>query len=142
MVFFPDDGVSKVQRLQMVTQEGGNVKVVAVRGNFDDAQNGVKTIFTDQALKDDLDKKGFKFSSANSINWGRLAPQIVYYFSAYLDLMREGRLSAGDLVNFVVPTGNFGNILPVISREAGLAIKRLLCAANETMCLPIIRTGI
>ncbi|MCL6612001.1 MAG: threonine synthase [Peptococcaceae bacterium] len=144
MVFFPDRGVSEVQRLQMVTQEGRNVGVAAVRGNFDDTQNGVKAIFTDRAMNRELEERGFKFSSANSINWGRLAPQIVYYFSAYLDLLRKGALKDGEPVNFVVPTGNFGNILAgYYAREAGLPVNRLICAANENNVLTgFIRTGI
>ncbi len=144
MVFFPDQGVSQVQRLQMVTQEGGNVGVMAVRGNFDDAQSGVKAIFTDADINRQAGEKGFRFSSANSINWGRLAPQIVYYFSAYLDLLREGRLAEGEPVNFVVPTGNFGNILAgFYARQAGLPINRLICAANENNVLTdFVRNGI
>ncbi|MFZ5648511.1 MAG: threonine synthase [Bacillota bacterium] len=144
MVFFPDEGVSEVQRLQMVTQEGGNVGVAAVRGNFDDAQSGVKAIFTDQSIKKILNDRGFKFSSANSINWGRLAPQIVYYFSAYSDLRNKGLLTDGEPVNFVVPTGNFGNILAgFYAREAGLPVKRLICASNSNNVLTdFIRTGI
>jgi threonine synthase len=144
MVFFPDQGVSEVQRLQMVTQEGGNVGVAAVRGNFDDAQNGVKAIFTDRAFNEELEARGFKFSSANSINWGRLAPQIVYYFSAYLDLLARGGLAHGHPVNFVVPTGNFGNILAgYYAREAGLPVNRLICAANRNNVLTdFINTGV
>jgi len=144
MVFFPDQGVSEVQRLQMVTQEGKNVGVAAVRGNFDDAQNGVKSIFTNPGMQKELAEKGFKFSSANSINWGRLAPQIVYYFSAYADLIGKGALSPGDPVNFVVPTGNFGNILAgYYAREAGLPVRRLICAANRNNVLTdFIRTGV
>ncbi len=144
IVFFPDQGVSQVQRLQMVTQEGGNVGVAAVRGNFDDAQRGVKAIFTDRAMKRRLEEKGFRLSSANSINWGRLAPQIVYYFSAYLDLLNRGALSMGDPVNFVVPTGNFGNILAgYYAREAGLPVNRLICAANENNVLTgFVGTGV
>lgn len=144
MVFFPDQGVSQVQKFQMVTQEGGNVGVAAVRGNFDDAQNGVKSIFADRAMGKNLEEKGFKFSSANSINWGRLAPQIVYYFSAYLDLVNKGGLAFGDPVNFVVPTGNFGNILAgYYAREAGLPVGRLICAANRNNVLTdFIKTGV
>lgn len=144
MVFFPDQGVSEVQRLQMVTQEGGNVGVTAVRGNFDDAQNGVKAIFTNADMKRELASRGFKLSSANSINWGRLAPQIVYYFSAYLDLMRKGLVADGEPVNFVVPTGNFGNILAgYYARAAGLPVNRLICASNRNNVLTdFIKTGI
>lgn len=143
MVFFPDEGVSEVQRLQMVTQEGGNVGVAAVKGNFDDAQNGVKVIFTDESFNKEIKEKGFKFSSANSINWGRLAPQIIYYFSAYLDLQRQGLVS-GVPVNFVVPTGNFGNILAgFYARRAGLPVKRLICASNENNVLTdFVKTGV
>lgn len=144
MVFFPDEGVSEVQRLQMLTQEGSNVGVFAVRGNFDDAQNGVKEIFTNKSIKKDLLEKGFKLSSANSINWGRLAPQIVYYFSAYFDLWQRGVLVSGEPVNFVVPTGNFGNILAgFYAREAGLPINRLICAANQNNVLTdFLRVGV
>jgi len=144
IVFFPDEGVSEVQRLQMVTQEGCNVGVAAVRGNFDDAQNGVKAIFTNESMKKLLQEKGFKFSSANSINWGRLAPQIVYYFSAYLDLQQKGVLANGEPVNFVVPTGNFGNILAgYYALRAGLPINRLICASNENNVLnDFIKTGV
>ncbi|MGN1116289.1 MAG: threonine synthase, partial [Candidatus Ornithomonoglobus sp.] len=111
IVFYPDNGVSEIQKLQMVTQRGNNVSVAAVNGNFDDAQNGVKKIFTDVEYKELLDKNGFKLSSANSINWGRLVPQIVYYFSAYADLLASKEIAIGDEINVVVPTGNFGNIL-------------------------------
>ncbi|HBV99072.1 MAG: threonine synthase [Peptococcaceae bacterium BICA1-7] len=144
MVFFPDQGVSEVQRLQMITQEGGNVAVSAVKGNFDDAQSGVKVIFTDELLNKRIKEKGFKFSSANSINWGRLAPQIIYYFSAYLDLQRQGWASGGEPVNFVVPTGNFGNILAgFYARQAGLPIKRLICASNQNNVLTdFVKTGV
>jgi threonine synthase len=144
MVFYPDEGVSEVQRLQMVTQEGRNVGVAAVRGNFDDAQSGVKAIFADQAIGRELGERGFKLSSANSINWGRLAPQIVYYFSAYLDLVGRGALPDGGPVNFVVPTGNFGNILAgYYARQAGLPVNRLICAANRNNVLAdFIKTGV
>ncbi len=144
MVFFPDQGVSEVQRLQMVTQEGGNVGVAAVKGNFDDAQSGVKSIFTDKAICSELEERGFMFSSANSINWGRLAPQVVYYFSAYLDLVNKGAVALGDKVNFVVPTGNFGNILAgYYAKQAGLPVGKLICASNENNVLTdFINTGI
>ena len=144
VVFYPAQGVSEVQRLQMVTQEGNNVGVVAVQGNFDDTQNGVKDIFGAQAMTDIVAERGYKFSSANSINWGRLAPQIVYYFSAYADLLANGRISSGQPVNFVVPTGNFGNILAgYYAREMGLPVHRLICAANENNVLTdFIRTGV
>ncbi|MGQ9556668.1 MAG: threonine synthase [Desulfurispora sp.] len=143
LVFFPEQGVSEVQRLQMVTQEGRNVGVVAVQGNFDDAQSGVKAIFTDPQLRFELEQAGFVFSSANSINWGRLVPQIVYYFSAYLDLVQKGALAPGAPVNFVVPTGNFGNILAgYYAREAGLPVHKLICAANSNNVLTdFVRSG-
>ena len=111
MVFYPHGGVSDVQRLQMVTQQGRNVGVSAVNGNFDDAQTGVKQIFGDAAMAERLSGRGWFLSSANSINWGRLLPQIVYYISAYCDEVNAGRVAMGDKINFVVPTGNFGNIL-------------------------------
>lgn len=143
IVFFPAAGVSEMQRLQMVTQEGNNVHVVAVRGNFDDTQSGVKALFTDPAVNDVLHRHGRRFSSANSINWGRLAPQIVYYYSAYLDLMNRGAVSPGQAVNFVVPTGNFGNILAgFYAGRMGLPVRRLICAANRNNVLTdFIRTG-
>ncbi len=143
-VFYPAEGVSEIQKLQMVTQEGNNVGVVAVRGNFDDTQSGVKKIFGDPAMAEKIAGRGFKFSSANSINWGRLAPQIVYYFSAYAELLSSGRVSSGQAVNFVVPTGNFGNILAgFYAREMGLPVNRLICAANENNVLTdFIRTGV
>ena len=111
LVFYPENGVSDMQKLQMVTQDGKNVDVCSIKGNFDDAQSGVKKIFTDKELCDQLNENGVLLSSANSINWGRLVPQIVYYFSAYCDMLKNGQLRNGELVNIVVPTGNFGNIL-------------------------------
>lgn len=136
VVFYPKDGVSQAQRLQMVTQEGENTHVIAVRGNFDDAQTGVKRIFGDSAARDWMDSQGRVFSSANSINWGRLAPQIVYYFSAYADSVRAGRIALGDQLNFVVPTGNFGNILAAVyARNMGLPVGRLICASNRNCVL-------
>jgi len=136
IVFYPNGGVSEVQRLQMVTQEGNNTDVIAVNGNFDDTQNGVKKIFTDEALKSKLEQKGKKFSSANSINWGRLVPQIVYYFSAYADLVKKGSIKVGDKINFVVPTGNFGNILAAwYAMDMGLPVNRLICASNQNNVL-------
>ncbi len=142
-VFYPVDGVSRVQKLQMATQEGGNVKVYAIKGNFDDAQNGVKQIFGDAEMADQLDHAGYFFSSANSINWGRLAPQIVYYVSAYCDMINSGRISAGDVVNICVPTGNFGNILAAyIAKCAGLPFGKLICASNTNNVLTdFLRTG-
>ena len=144
MVFYPDGGVSPVQRLQMVTQEGANVSVVAVHGNFDDAQRGVKEIFGDAAMAKDLAALHTKLSSANSINWGRLVPQIVYYFSAYADLLAEGKIAAGDPVNFTVPTGNFGNILAgYYAKRMGLPVGKLVCASNANNVLTdFLHTGI
>ncbi|MDR1928289.1 MAG: threonine synthase [Oscillospiraceae bacterium] len=135
-VFYPSEGVSEMQRLQMVTQEGENVRVIGVRGNFDDAQSGVKAIFGDRALAARMAAAGKVFSSANSINWGRLLPQIVYYISAYCDLLRQGALSGGQALDFVVPTGNFGNILAAYyAKEMGLPVRRLLCASNRNRVL-------
>ena len=111
MVFYPEQGVSPMQKRQMTTQEGDNVAVCAIKGNFDDAQNGVKAIFTNDEIKKILDDNGMMFSSANSINWGRLAPQIIYYVSAYATLVADEEIALGDKINVVVPTGNFGNIL-------------------------------
>ncbi len=143
LVFFPDGGVSEMQRLQMVTQMGSNVAAVAVKGNFDDAQSGVKAIFGDAALAEKLAVLGFRLSSANSINWGRLAPQIAYYFSAYADLLQRGTIKNGDAVNFTVPTGNFGNILAgFYARQMGLPIGKLVCASNRNDVLTdFLRTG-
>lgn len=142
-VFFPNDGVSQMQKMQMTTQKGENVNVAAVFGNFDDAQNGVKAIFADADLAKKADDAGFFFSSANSINWGRLAPQIVYYVSAYCDLINMGKISNGDVINICVPTGNFGNIFAAyIAKEMGLPVKRLICASNANCVLTdFIRTG-
>ncbi len=144
IVFYPKNGVSKVQRMQMVTQEGGNVSAVAVEGNFDDTQNGVKAIFSDATLKEEMLKKGYRFSSANSINWGRLVPQIVYYFSAYAELLANGEIHEGEKINFTVPTGNFGNILAAwYARQMGLPINKLICASNENNVLTdFINTGV
>lgn len=144
IVFYPQEGVSQVQRMQMVTQEGKNVYSIGVDGNFDDAQNGVKAIFTDESLKLKMDEGDFKFSSANSINWGRLVPQIVYYFSAYADMQKNGEINKGDRVNFVVPTGNFGNILAAFyAMQMGLPINRLICASNDNNVLTdFINTGV
>lgn len=131
LVFYPENGVSPMQKLQMTTQEGANVGVCAIRGNFDDAQSGVKAIFTDAAIKAKLAAQGRQFSSANSINWGRLLPQIVYYISAYCDMVKDGRITLGDAINVVVPTGNFGNILAAYyAREMGLPIATFVCASN------------
>ncbi|HWP96712.1 MAG TPA: threonine synthase [Syntrophomonadaceae bacterium] len=143
IVFFPEDGVSEVQKRQMVTQEGENVFVAAVQGNFDDAQNGVKNIFADRKMEETLQHRGIKLSSANSINWGRLAPQIVYYASAYLDLLETGEIKPGEAMNVVVPTGNFGNILAAFyARCMGIHIGRLVCASNANNVLTdFIQTG-
>ena len=144
MVFYPDEGVSKMQKLQMATQEGKNVRVVAVRGNFDECQTAVKKIFTSDACKEELLKKGVVLSSANSINFGRLAPQIAYYFSAYLDLVSSGQIDMGAEVNFAVPTGNFGNILAAYyAKRMGLPVGKLICASNKNNVLTdFIRTGV
>ncbi|MDD4601541.1 Threonine synthase [bioreactor metagenome] len=143
IVFYPQDGVSQIQRLQMITQEGENVAVSAVEGNFDDAQTGVKKIFNDDCYKQELAQRGFRLSSANSINWGRLLPQIVYYFSAYADLVKQQRVNLGQEVNFVVPTGNFGNILAgYYAKMMGLPIKKLICASNQNNVLTeFFKTG-
>lgn len=143
IVFYPHNGVSQVQKMQMVTQEGKNVYSVAVEGNFDDAQNGVKAIFTDPVLMEELERSGYKFSSANSINWGRLLPQVVYYFSAYADMIKKGEITLGDKINVVVPTGNFGNILAAYyAQDMGLPINRLVCASNDNNVLTdFINTG-
>ncbi|MBD3879036.1 MAG: threonine synthase [Quinella sp. 1Q5] len=131
MVFYPDGGVSKIQRLQMITQAGSNVNVTAVKGNFDDAQNGVKKIFGDKTIRKELDKLGVKLSSANSINWGRLVPQIVYYFAGYLELVKAEQIKLGDQIIISVPTGNFGNILAAYyALRMGLPVKKLICASN------------
>ena len=136
IVFFPENGVSQVQKMQMVTQVGGNVSSVAVRGNFDDTQSGVKAIFSDREMRERMLDNGLKFSSANSINWGRLVPQIVYYFSAYADLLASGEITMGEKINFAVPTGNFGNILAGwYARQMGLPIGRLICASNDNNVL-------
>lgn len=131
MVFYPDGGVSKIQRLQMVTQRGANVNVTAVRGNFDDAQNGVKKIFNDKKIREELDKLNVKLSSANSINWGRLVPQIAYYFSGYVELLKAEQVKLGEKILISVPTGNFGNILAAYyAYKMGLPVKKLICASN------------
>lgn len=136
LVFYPENGVSPMQKLQMVTQEGANVSVCAVKGNFDDAQSAVKAIFTNDEIKEKLAQKNMMFSSANSINWGRLVPQIVYYFSAYCDLLNSGSIHAGDEMNVVVPTGNFGNILACYyAKRMGLPVKKLVCASNSNNVL-------
>ena len=136
IVFYPVDGVSKVQKLQMATQTGSNVNVCAIRGNFDDAQNGVKKIFADDDAKEKLLNNGYILSSANSINWGRLAPQIVYYISAYCDMLNSGDIKFGDTVNVCVPTGNFGNIFAAyLAKQMGLPLAKLICASNDNNVL-------
>ena len=144
MVFYPRDGVSEVQKLQMTSQSGENVNVVAVEGNFDDAQTGVKAIFTNESLRRELNELGYFLSSANSINWGRLAPQIAYYFSAYCDLLGAGEIQPGEKINFCVPTGNFGNILAAYyAAEMGLPVKKLICASNSNDVLTqFMNTGV
>ncbi len=144
LVFYPKDGVSDIQKLQMVTQEGDNVGVCSVIGNFDDAQTGVKKIFSDEALRAQLDERGYFLSSANSINWGRILPQVGYYISSYCDLVKSGKIQNGDQVNFCVPTGNFGNILAgYFAKLMGLPVNRLICASNENNVLTdFISTGV
>lgn len=144
VVYYPKNGVSAIQEKQMVTQEGSNVKVVGIKGNFDDAQRGVKEIFADKEIKDKLKKNGFLLSSANSINIGRLIPQTVYYFYAYFQLVREKKINLGEKINIAVPTGNFGNILAAYySKKMGLPIDKLICASNENNVLTdFFNTGI
>lgn len=143
-VFYPTDGVSRIQKKQMATQQGENVNVTAIYGNFDDAQNGVKAIFSDPAMAEALNEKGMFLSSANSINWGRLVPQIVYYVSAYCDLKNAGRLADGETMNVVVPTGNFGNIFACcLAKRMGLPIGKMICASNQNNILTdFINTGV
>lgn len=143
IVFYPGDGVSNIQKLQMITQEGANVFVSGIDGNFDDAQTGVKKIFTDEKFGDKLEKSGFVLSSANSINWGRLVPQIVYYISAYCDMVAAGEISVGEKINVCVPTGNFGNILAAYYAEKmGLPVAKFICASNSNNVLTdFIKTG-
>ena len=136
LVFYPKDGVSAIQRQQMITQRGDNTWVIGVEGNFDDCQSGVKAVFADEELAKRMEKAGLAFSSANSINIGRLVPQIVYYVYAYARLLREGEIEKGEPVNIAVPTGNFGNILAAwYARGMGLPVGRLLCASNENRVL-------
>ncbi len=136
IVYFPEKGVSEIQKLQMTTQEGLNVHVIAVQGNFDDTQAGVKQIFNNKVINAKLANEGYRLTSANSINWGRLLPQIVYYFYAYGELVSHGHIQAGKAINFVVPTGNFGNILAgYYAHRLGLPINRLVCAANRNNVL-------
>ena len=136
IVFYPKNGVSPIQEKQMVTQKGDNTLVVGIHGNFDDAQTGVKKIFSDKELAKEMDEKGFQFSSANSINIGRLVPQICYYVYAYATLLKEGKIADGEKINVVVPTGNFGNILAAFyAKNMGLPIGKLICASNDNKVL-------
>ncbi len=136
IVFYPKNGVSPIQEKQMVTQEGDNTLVVGIHGNFDDAQTGVKALFNDKELEEEMAAAGLQFSSANSINIGRLVPQVVYYVYAYAKLLEEGKLSDGQRMNVVVPTGNFGNILAAYyAKQMGVPIGRLICASNENKVL-------
>ncbi len=144
IVFYPENGVSAMQKHQMNTQAGENVFVCAIKGNFDDAQTGVKQIFTDPANSESLSQHGMMFSSANSINWGRLLPQIVYYVSAYCDMVKMGKVRLGEKINIVVPTGNFGNILAAYyAREMGIPVNKFICASNSNNVLTdFINTGV
>ncbi len=136
VVFYPKNGVSPIQEKQMVTQKGNNTYVVGIHGNFDDAQTGVKQIFGDSSLAEYMDERGFQFSSANSINIGRLVPQIVYYVYAYVKLLKEEKINSGEKINVVVPTGNFGNILAAFyAKQMGLPIDKLICASNDNKVL-------
>ncbi len=144
MVFYPENGVSSMQKRQMTTQEGQNVGVCAIKGNFDDCQSGVKMIFTDDEVKKTLEENKLMFSSANSINWGRLVPQVVYYISAYASLVSDGQIELGDKLNVVVPTGNFGNILAAYyAKKMGLPLGKLICASNiNNVLTDFINTGV
>ncbi|MGN0145419.1 MAG: threonine synthase [Clostridium sp.] len=144
VVYYPKNGVSPIQERQMVSQEGNNVKVIGIKGNFDDAQTGVKEIFGDQDFRDKLVKKGYILSSANSINIGRLVPQIVYYFYGYFNLVNQGVVKLDDPINVVVPTGNFGNILAgYYAKQMGLPIDKFICASNENKVLTdFFETGV
>ncbi len=144
IVFYPKNGVSPIQEKQMVTQKGGNTFVVGITGNFDDAQTGVKQLFGDKALAQEMDAAGFQFSSANSINIGRLVPQVVYYVYAYAQLLKRGEIAQGEQMNFVVPTGNFGNILAAyFAKNMGVPIAKLICASNENKVLyDFFETGV
>jgi len=143
IVFYPKNGVSAIQERQMVTQEGDNTFVVGIHGNFDDAQTGVKKIFADKEFAKELDEKGYQFSSANSINIGRLIPQVVYYVYAYAVMLKEERIAAGEKINVVVPTGNFGNILAAyLAKHMGVPIDKLVCASNHNKVLyDFFKTG-
>lgn len=144
VVFYPKGGVSRIQELQMLTQKGSNTCVIGVHGNFDDAQSAVKKMFNDAALKEQLAANGYQFSSANSINIGRLVPQVAYYVWAYSRLVKEGTVKAGDMINFVVPTGNFGNILAgYYAKLMGIPVNKLICASNDNKVLyDFFKTGI
>ncbi|MDD4113147.1 MAG: threonine synthase [Herbinix sp.] len=144
IVFYPKDGVSNVQEKQMVTQKGDNTYVIGIRGNFDDAQTGVKKIFGDRDLEKRMSEAGYRFSSANSINIGRLLPQIIYYIYSYLELYRRNEILAEEKINFVVPTGNFGNILAAYyAKQMGLPIEKLICASNDNKVLfDFFKTGV
>ncbi len=144
IVFYPRFGVSDMQKLQMTTQVGNNVAVCAINGNFDHAQSGVKAIFADEKMRKFLAERNLAFSSANSINFGRLVPQVVYYVSAYCDLVKSGKIAMGDPINVVVPTGNFGNILAAVyARNMGIPIAKFICASNANRVLTdFINTGI
>ena len=136
IVFYPKNGVSRVQEMQMVTQKGANTSVVAIHGNFDNAQSGVKALFEDQVLAKELDAAGYQFSSANSINIGRLVPQVVYYVYAYAKLLQNDEIQSGEKINVTVPTGNFGNILAAYyAKQMGVPINKLICASNENKVL-------
>ncbi len=144
IVFYPQDGVSRMQKLQMTTQDGKNVAVCGIHGNFDDAQTGVKSILTDSEMKETLNSMNMDFSSANSINFGRLVPQVVYYISAYCDLLKTHKVAPGQLFNIAVPTGNFGNILAAIyAKFMGMPVHKFICASNRNNILTdFIRTGV
>ncbi|MCD7891364.1 MAG: threonine synthase [Ruminococcus sp.] len=144
LVFYPEQGVSPMQKRQMKTQEGDNVGVCALKGNFDDCQNGIKAIFTNDDIKNTLDENSMMFSSANSINWGRLVPQIVYYISSYAELVKDGEIQLSDKINIVVPTGNFGNILAAYyAKHMGIPVNKLICASNiNNVLTDFINTGV
>lgn len=144
IVFYPEAGVSKIQEDQMKTTAGDNTEVAAVSGNFDDCQTAVKKLFSDQKFKDEMEKEGYLFSSANSINWGRLLPQIIYYFKAYLELVTENEIKAGKKINISVPTGNFGNIFAAYyAQQMGLPVNKFICASNDNKILTdFLNTGI
>jgi threonine synthase len=144
IVFYPKDGVSVVQERQMITQVGSNVHVFGIRGNFDEAQRGVKAVFSDEGFAEELAEKGFRLSSANSINIGRLVPQVAYYVNAYAQMLAQGEIEDGEQINICVPTGNFGNILSAwYAKQMGLPVARLICASNENKILTdFLNTGI